>query len=94
VVSFTPRPLYPHRKKPPGTHCIGDWVGPRAGLDDVEKRKFLILPGQVVIPTAVIIFFNSLSGVWSPNWVHSARRPFTGLLYLPPVIVRMVNLVE
>jgi hypothetical protein len=22
-------------------------VGPRVGLDDVEKRKFLILPGQM-----------------------------------------------
>jgi hypothetical protein len=31
---------------------------------------------------------------WSPNWVHSAHRPFTGLLYLPRVIVRMENLVE
>jgi hypothetical protein len=29
----------------PGTHCIGGWVGPRAGLDDVEKREFLTLPG-------------------------------------------------
>jgi hypothetical protein len=28
----------------PGTHWIGDWVGPRTGLDDVEKRKFLTLP--------------------------------------------------
>jgi hypothetical protein len=28
----------------PGTHWIGGWVGPRAGLDDVEKRNFLILP--------------------------------------------------
>jgi hypothetical protein len=28
-----------------GTHCIGDWVGPRARLDDVEKRKFLTLQG-------------------------------------------------
>jgi hypothetical protein len=28
-----------------GTHCIGGWVGPRAGLDDVEMRKLLILPG-------------------------------------------------
>jgi hypothetical protein len=27
------------------THWIGGWVGPRAGLDDVEKRKFLPLPG-------------------------------------------------
>jgi hypothetical protein len=43
---------------------------------------------------AQLIFFNSHSGEWSPNWVHSARRPFTGLLYLPRVIVRMENLVE
>jgi hypothetical protein len=34
------------------------------------------------------------SGGWSPNWVHSARRPLTGLLYLPRVIMRMENLVE
>jgi hypothetical protein len=29
-----------------GTHWIGGWVRPRAGLDDVEKRKFLTLPGS------------------------------------------------
>jgi hypothetical protein len=28
-----------------GIHCIGCWMDPRAGLDDVEKRKFLTLPG-------------------------------------------------
>jgi hypothetical protein len=39
-------------------------------------------------------FFNLYSGGWSPNWVNSARRPFTGLLYLPRVIVRMENLGE
>jgi hypothetical protein len=39
VVSFKPRPLYPP------TQWIGGWVGPRAGLDDVENIKFLILPG-------------------------------------------------
>jgi hypothetical protein len=38
VVSFTPRPLYP-RKKAPGTHWIGGWVGPGAVLDAVVKRK-------------------------------------------------------
>jgi hypothetical protein len=32
-------------KQPSGTHWIGGWVGPRADLDDVEKRKFLTLPG-------------------------------------------------
>jgi hypothetical protein len=36
VVSFTPRPLYP-RERASGTHFIGGWVDPRAGLDDVEK---------------------------------------------------------
>jgi hypothetical protein len=36
VVSFTPRPG-------PGTHWIAGWMDPRAGLDDVEKRKFLPL---------------------------------------------------
>jgi hypothetical protein len=25
----------------PGTDCVGGWVGPRAGLDDMEKYKFL-----------------------------------------------------
>jgi hypothetical protein len=35
---------YPQCKNP-GTHWIGGWVDPRAGLDDVEKRKFLTLPG-------------------------------------------------
>jgi hypothetical protein len=39
-------------------------------------------------------FFNLHSGEWSPNWVHSARRPLTGLLYLARVIVRMENYVE
>jgi hypothetical protein len=35
----------PPGKEPPGTHRIGHRVNPRAGLDDVEKRKFLTLPG-------------------------------------------------
>jgi hypothetical protein len=32
-------------KKATGTHWIGGWVDPRAGPDDVERRKFLTLPG-------------------------------------------------
>jgi hypothetical protein len=42
----------------------------------------------------IIIKKNSYSGGWRPNWVHSARRPLIGLLYMPRVIVRMGNLVE
>jgi hypothetical protein len=33
------------RERAPGTHWIGDCVGPRAGLDNVENRKFFTLPG-------------------------------------------------
>jgi hypothetical protein len=32
-------------ERAPGTHWIGGWVDLRVGLDDVEKRKFLTLPG-------------------------------------------------
>jgi hypothetical protein len=32
---------YTPGEKAPGTHLIGGWVGPRAGLDGVKKRKFL-----------------------------------------------------
>jgi hypothetical protein len=39
-------------------------------------------------------FLICIVGGWSPNWVHSARRSLSGLLYLPRVIVRMENLVE
>jgi hypothetical protein len=40
----------PAGKPPPHTHCIGGWVGPRADLDDTEKRKFLTLPGLELQP--------------------------------------------
>jgi hypothetical protein len=44
VTRFTPG------EKAPGTHRIGVWVGPRTGLDDLEKRKFLTLPGLELRP--------------------------------------------
>jgi hypothetical protein len=37
-VSFRSRPLYP-RKRAPGIHGIGGWMGLRAGLDSVAKRN-------------------------------------------------------
>jgi hypothetical protein len=33
------------RERTPGIHWIVGWVGPRARLDDVEKKKFLTLRG-------------------------------------------------
>jgi hypothetical protein len=41
---FTPR------ERACGTHWTGAWVDPGAGLEDVEKRKFLILPGLELRP--------------------------------------------
>jgi hypothetical protein len=37
----------------PGTHWIGDRVDPRAGRDDVKKRKFFTLPGLELRPSVV-----------------------------------------
>jgi hypothetical protein len=44
MVNFTLYPFYPGERAT-YTHWIGVWVDSIAGLDDVEKRKFLILPG-------------------------------------------------
>jgi hypothetical protein len=49
VVSFTPRPLYP-RVKSLWYPLDRLGVGPRTGLGDVERRKFLPLPGLEVRP--------------------------------------------
>jgi hypothetical protein len=46
---FHPRPLY-SRERAPCTHWIRGWLDRRAGLDDVEKRKFLTLPGLELRP--------------------------------------------
>jgi hypothetical protein len=37
-------------ERAPGTHWIGGCVGPRAGLDDMKKRKFLTPPGLELRP--------------------------------------------
>ena len=39
VVNDTPRPLYPRERA--GTHCIGGWVGSRAGVDMRGKPRSL-----------------------------------------------------
>jgi hypothetical protein len=43
MIRLTPRAAYPGERAP-GTDCIAGWVDPKAGLDDVEKRKHLTLP--------------------------------------------------
>jgi hypothetical protein len=41
VVSVTPRPHFNPGESTSGTHWIGGWVGPRAGLDSWARRKIL-----------------------------------------------------
>jgi hypothetical protein len=41
VVSVTPWPRFTPGERTPGTHWIGGWVGPRAGLDAGDRRKIL-----------------------------------------------------
>jgi hypothetical protein len=40
-VSVTPRPRFTPGERTPGTHWIGGWVGPTAGLDAGARRKIL-----------------------------------------------------
>jgi hypothetical protein len=37
--SASPSGHFTRRERAPGTHQIGGWVGPRAGLDAVSKTK-------------------------------------------------------
>jgi hypothetical protein len=37
-------------ERAPGTHSIGSWVDLRAGLNDLERRKFLTLSGLELQP--------------------------------------------
>jgi hypothetical protein len=41
VVRFTPLLLHPEDINP-GTHCIEVWVGPKVGLDTLDKRRNLL----------------------------------------------------
>jgi hypothetical protein len=43
LVSVMPRPRFTPGERAPGTHCIGCWVGPRAGLDAEVRGKILCL---------------------------------------------------
>jgi hypothetical protein len=60
-------------ERAPGTHWLGDWVGPRASLDDVKKLKFLLPPGLELRP---------LGPPARSQWVYRLRYP--GSLYSSP----------
>jgi hypothetical protein len=68
--------LTPPRKRAPGTHWIGGWVGPRAILDVVVKRK---IPSphwesNPRIPMVPTVSYTSLL-VRKPEGKRSLGRP-------------------
>jgi hypothetical protein len=50
LVNVTPRPLYPRER--PSTHCIGDWVGPKAGMDGVEVENLALQRDSIPGPSS------------------------------------------
>jgi hypothetical protein len=61
----------PPGKRAPASNWIEGWVDPRAGLDDVEKRNFLTLPGLEMPPLGRPSPSQSLYGIRYPGSFHS-----------------------
>jgi hypothetical protein len=71
------------RPPPPGTHWIGGWVGPRIGLDDVEKRETLPLPGLELRPLGRPARRQSLYRLSYPGFIIAFKYKFSsGLDYI------------
>ena len=75
VVNATPRPLYLRER--PDTHCIGDWVGPRAGLDGcgIFRPPPGFDPWTVAIPTALpgtpYVYMYVCKYLWNTERYHT-----------------------
>jgi hypothetical protein len=75
VLRFTPG------KNAPGTHWIGGWVDPRAGLNDVQ-RKFVTLPGLKLrpprssspYPVAIMTALSRLTAVVVVQCANNTQR--------------------
>jgi hypothetical protein len=42
-------------ERAPGTYRKGGWVGPKVGLDDVEKRKSFAIPAYYIYVVEVYV---------------------------------------
>jgi hypothetical protein len=74
-------------EKAPGTHWIRGWVGPRYGLDEMEKRKFLTLPGLELRPLGRLAHSQSL---YRLRYRASYRNRI--LLIIPPKYLKLTPL--
>jgi hypothetical protein len=70
----------PPRKEPPGTHWIGGWVGPRAVLDVVVKRKIPSLRREsnprtpIVQPLASMDMFQYRKSLYIETNMANVKR--------------------
>jgi hypothetical protein len=64
---FTPPPP---RERAPGTHWIGGWLDPKAGLNDVEKKIFLTLPGP---PTLTSSFVHAVASRYTDYSISAPK---------------------
>ena len=81
MVNVTPRSPLPQER--PSTHCIGGWVGPRAGLEG--SGKCVKISGLNLLITAVLTFcpFHCLTaacgGAAGEGTAMQAERSQVGL---------------
>jgi hypothetical protein len=61
-------------ERAPGTLWIGRWVNPTAGLDDVEKKKFLTVPGLELRPLGRPARIQSLYRLRYPDSLYLDLR--------------------
>jgi hypothetical protein len=66
-----------------GTHCIGGWVGPRAGLEAVEKRKKNLPPPRIRTPVIqyAALSYTDLDIPASTVWKKMSWRSFNLIIY-------------
>jgi hypothetical protein len=77
------------RERAPGIHWIGGRVDPKAGLHDVEKRKFLTLLGLELRPLGRPVVASPYSDYAIPaaNWtnvLHVINAPCLKYDYVHP----------
>jgi hypothetical protein len=61
-------------ERAPGTHWTGGWVDPRAGLNDVVKRKLFTLPGLELRPLGRPARSQSLYRLRYPDSYRTERK--------------------
>jgi hypothetical protein len=83
--------LFTPGERDPGTLRIGDLVDPRADLDDVQKRKFLTLPGLKLRPLGRRVHSQSLYRLRYPGSNNSIQFNIFYYLCAESTATRPVN---